>query len=191
MNELLGAGRSRSPEAAARRTRLRRVAAMGGMLAVVGGLVSLRATLAPSPGGALGSSGLAVPVNGTATSSSSAHPHRRHEHGSAANPSGPRAPANHRTAPTGRRQLLGNAFDVSYGTVQLRVTLDGSRITDITPVSLPQGGRSGDISSYAAPQLLREALAAQSAQIDTVSGASYTSAGYAESLQSALDKRGS
>ena len=72
--------------------------------------------------------------------------------------------------------------------MQVRVTLVGSRITDVTALSLPQGGHSGDISSYAGPQLRREALSAQSAGIDTVSGASYTSAGYARSLQSALDK---
>jgi uncharacterized protein with FMN-binding domain len=83
---------------------------------------------------------------------------------------------------------VGGAFDVSYGVVQVRVTLRGTRITDVSTVSLPRGGRSSDISSYAAPQLRREALSAQSAHIDTVSGASYTSAGYAESLQSALDK---
>jgi len=79
---------------------------------------------------------------------------------------------------------------VGYGVVQVRVSIADSKITDVTALSLPQGGRSGDISSYAAPQLRREAIAAQSAEIDTVSGASYTSAGYARSLQSALDKAG-
>ena len=86
--------------------------------------------------------------------------------------------------------IVGKAYDVNYGTVQVKVSITGSRITDITPMSLPQGGRSGDISTYAAPQLRREALSAQSAHIDTVSGASYTSAGYAMSLQSALDQSG-
>ena len=70
------------------------------------------------------------------------------------------------------------------------MTFAGTRITDITPLSLPEGGRSGDISQYAAPQLRTEALNAQSAQIDSVSGASYTSAGYAMSLQSAIDQTG-
>ena len=70
------------------------------------------------------------------------------------------------------------------------MTISGTRITDVTSMSLPEGGRSGDISKYAAPQLRREALTAQSAHIDSVSGASYTSAGYAMSLQSALDQSG-
>jgi uncharacterized protein with FMN-binding domain len=191
MSSFFGPGhRSRSPEAAIRRTRVRRAVAMGGMLAAVGGLVSVRATVTPSSGGALGASGLAVPVNGAATSSPTGQTHVRHGNGSASSPSSPRATATQH-APARRQQLLGDPFDVSYGVVQVRVTLDGNQITDVTPVSLPQGGRSGDISGYAVPQLLREALAAQSARIDTVSGASYTSAGYAESLQSALDKRGS
>jgi len=51
-------------------------------------------------------------------------------------------------------------------------------------------GRSQQINSEAAPILLQETLKAQSAQIDTVSGASYTSAGYVQSLQSALDQAG-
>jgi uncharacterized protein with FMN-binding domain len=87
------------------------------------------------------------------------------------------------------RVLVGNAYDVTYGVVQVKVAVRGRRITDVTAISLPRGGHSGDISRFAVPQLRREALAAQSARIDTVSGASYTSAGYARSLQSALDKR--
>jgi uncharacterized protein with FMN-binding domain len=53
---------------------------------------------------------------------------------------------------------------------------------------MPGGGHSGQVSSYAAPQLRSEALQAQSAQINTVSGATYTSEGYIQSLQSALDQ---
>ncbi|MDX6302616.1 MAG: hypothetical protein QOF53_3830 [Nocardioidaceae bacterium] len=86
--------------------------------------------------------------------------------------------------------MVGSAYDVGYGTVQVRVTLHGRRITGVTALRLPAGGRSSDISGYAAPRLRQEALSAQSAHIDTVSGASYTSAGYASSLQSALDRAG-
>jgi uncharacterized protein with FMN-binding domain len=85
---------------------------------------------------------------------------------------------------------VGKAYNVNYGIVQVKVQMKGNRITDVTPTSLPQGGHSSDISRYAAPRLRREALAAQSANIDAVSGASYTSAGYAKSLQSALDQAG-
>jgi uncharacterized protein with FMN-binding domain len=163
-----------STHLSARRTRLRRAAALGAMLTAVGGLVAVRSALTPPPTPAASSAGLASPVHGTGTRSPSGRPSQSSS--SAAS----RAPR--------RQQVLGNAYDVSYGTVQVRVTLDGRRITDVTAVTLPQGGHSGDISSYAAPALRREALSAQSAHIDTVSGASYTSAGYAQSLQSALDK---
>jgi FMN-binding protein len=161
--------------AALRRTRARRVVAFAGMLTVVGGLVGLRAALTPPPNQALGSSGLAVETGGS-SSAGGTSPTPRHASGGGST--------------TARRVIVGKAYDVSYGTVQVKVTITGSRITDVTAMSLPHGGRSGDISQFAAPQLRREALSAQSAHIDSVSGASYTSAGYAMSLQSALDQSG-
>ncbi len=72
--------------------------------------------------------------------------------------------------------------------MQVRIVMTGGRLTDVTAVHLTDSSsRSVSISAYAAPILRREALAAQSARIDTVSGASYTSQGYIQSLQSALD----
>jgi uncharacterized protein with FMN-binding domain len=170
-----------------RRSRLRRVAALGGMLAVVGGLVAVRTTLAPAPSQALAAPGLASAVDTPAaprSPSASGAPHRRTHHPSA-------APSTTSPVRPATRQVTGQAFDVGYGVVQVRVTLHGNRITEVRSLSLPQGGRSGDISSYAGPQLRREAISRQSARIDSVSGASYTSAGYARSLQSALDRSGS
>ena len=67
------------------------------------------------------------------------------------------------------------------------VTAAGGKITEVTAVQLPSQGRSGYISQSAAPILSGEAMSAQSASIDTVSGATYTSQAYAQSLQSALD----
>jgi uncharacterized protein with FMN-binding domain len=87
----------------------------------------------------------------------------------------------------GVRTVSGQPFDIGYGIVQVKVTLSGTRITDVIPVQLPSDGRSGSISSYALPKLRSEVIAAQSPNIDTVSGASYTSEGYARSVQSALD----
>jgi uncharacterized protein with FMN-binding domain len=72
--------------------------------------------------------------------------------------------------------------------VQVRAVLRGGRLVDVVPLHLTDSsGRSVSISAQAAPILRREALAAGSARIDAVSGASYTSAGYIQSLQSALD----
>ena len=87
------------------------------------------------------------------------------------------------------RTITGSAIDTQYGPVQLRVTFVGSRIVRIAPLQLPTGqSRDQEINSYAVPILNQEALRAQSARIDTVSGASYTSDGYAQSLQSAIDQ---
>jgi uncharacterized protein with FMN-binding domain len=73
--------------------------------------------------------------------------------------------------------------------VQVRITVSGGRISDITALQLPTDRRrSQQISQYAGPILRSEAIAAQSASIDTVSGATYTSQGYEQSLQSALDQ---
>jgi uncharacterized protein with FMN-binding domain len=85
----------------------------------------------------------------------------------------------------------GTAEQTRYGIVQVKVTVSGSRITDVSFVQLTAfDGRSQQINSYAAPILLQETLAAQSANINSVSGASYTSQGYVQSLQSALDQAG-
>jgi uncharacterized protein with FMN-binding domain len=85
----------------------------------------------------------------------------------------------------------GTAITTRYGVVQVQVTVAGSKITNVAFVQLTAfDGRSQRINSGAAPILLQETLSAQSAQIDSVSGASYTSAGYDESLQSALDQAG-
>ncbi|MPY56041.1 FMN-binding protein [Streptomyces spongiae] len=89
---------------------------------------------------------------------------------------------------TGTQNLTGNSVQTRYGPVQVRVTLKNGKLTDVTAVTYPQENpRDQQINDYAIPQLTREALAAQTADIDTVSGATYTSEGYRQSLQSALD----
>jgi uncharacterized protein with FMN-binding domain len=89
------------------------------------------------------------------------------------------------------RTIDGPAIDTRYGTVQVRVTLQGKRITDVKALQLPNDReRSQEISNAAGPLLRSEVLKAQSAHIDLLSGASYTSDGYARSLQGALDKAG-
>ncbi|POX49646.1 FMN-binding protein [Streptomyces sp. Ru71] len=92
---------------------------------------------------------------------------------------------------TGTRTVTGDSVDTRWGPVQVRVTVSGGRLTDITAVVYPtENPRDQEINSYAIPQLRREALDAQSADIDSVSGATYTSDGYKQSLQSALDSAG-
>jgi uncharacterized protein with FMN-binding domain len=90
---------------------------------------------------------------------------------------------------TGTKTVTGDAADTRYGPVQVKVTTVNGKITSVDAVQYPQNDpRDQEINSFAIPQLNQEALAADSASIDVVSGATYTSDGYAQSLQSALDK---
>ena len=84
--------------------------------------------------------------------------------------------------------MNGISIDTRYGRVQVQIVVRGKRITHAKAIDYPQsGGRDREISGYAIPQLEQETLTAQSASIDTVSGATYTSDGYRQSLQAALD----
>ncbi|RPF37411.1 FMN-binding protein [Streptomyces sp. TLI_185] len=104
--------------------------------------------------------------------------------------SAPSAPKTTSAAPTSR-SVTGATAQTKYGPVQVRITLTGSRITGAAAVQSPdETARSKDINSTAVPKLNQETLQVQSAHIDTVSGATYTSAGYKQSLQSALDQAG-
>ncbi|MFC5780560.1 MULTISPECIES: FMN-binding protein [Streptomyces] len=89
----------------------------------------------------------------------------------------------------GKRTLTGETVQTRYGPVQVEITVDGSKITAARAVKTPSGDRrSQDIASSSVPTLVQETLDAQSARIDTVSGATFTSEGYMTSLQSALDQ---
>jgi uncharacterized protein with FMN-binding domain len=92
---------------------------------------------------------------------------------------------------SGSGTALGDAEQTRYGSAQVRVTVSGGRITSIQAVQLQNGDpHSAQISSYAEPVLRQSVLSKQSAAVDTVSGATYTSLSYEASLQSALDKLG-
>lgn len=89
------------------------------------------------------------------------------------------------------KTVTGDAADTRYGPVQVQITVKNGKITAAQAVEYPQDSqRDEEINSYAVPVLNKEAVAASSASIDAVSGASYTSNGYMTSLQSALDKAG-
>ncbi|UQX88237.1 FMN-binding protein [Jatrophihabitans telluris] len=85
----------------------------------------------------------------------------------------------------------GQAISTRYGVVQVRITVRAKRITNAAFVQLTAfDGHSADINAQAGPILLEQTLSAQSAQIDGVSGATFTTDGYEQSLQSALDQAG-
>jgi len=85
--------------------------------------------------------------------------------------------------------FVGPVVNVSYGNVQVQITVSNGKITDATALQAPTG-RSDRFSSYAVPILRQQTLAAQSDQITGASGASYTSYGWYKSLQGALAKAG-
>ena len=87
--------------------------------------------------------------------------------------------------------VTGSVADTRWGPVQLVLTVQQGKITDVDVVQYPNGnGRDQEINQYALPVLVQETLTAQSAEIDMVSGATVTSEGYLASLQSALDQAG-
>jgi uncharacterized protein with FMN-binding domain len=100
--------------------------------------------------------------------------------GSGAQPSTPAA-----------RTVTGEVARTQWGPVQVELTVSGATIAKVSVLQYPDGnGTDQQISNYALPILIQETMDAQSSQIDMVSGATYTSNGYLQSLQSALDQAG-
>jgi len=90
---------------------------------------------------------------------------------------------------SGSGTYTGDAVDTRWGPVQVRITVQGGKITSSDAVQYPQNNdRDVQINGYALPILGQEAVQQQSASIDTVSGATVTSDGYLQSLQSAIDQ---
>jgi uncharacterized protein with FMN-binding domain len=155
-----------------RRSPIVLTATIAGVAAIVGfharepGLPSAAASAAPAAG-STGSSGATATTGSSGTTSGST------------------------AKTTGTRTATGDAIPTQYGNAQVRVTVTDGKITKIEALQL-QGNdpKSAQISAAAEPQLRQSALTKQSAAVDTVSGATYTSASYEQSLQSALDKLG-
>ena len=145
-------------------------------------------SIAPSSAAASVASGepttqpVAPTTNGAATRTPATTPTKT--------PAQPKAPSRS-AAPTTKAAsgtFLGSSAQTRYGPVQIKITYAAGRITGVVAVQLPSGrSRDAEINNYAVPILESETLAAQSANINSVSGATYTSDGYVRSLQSALD----
>jgi uncharacterized protein with FMN-binding domain len=83
----------------------------------------------------------------------------------------------------------GASEQTRFGNVQVKVTISGGKITEVTALQLTdREQRSVQISNYAAPILRQEVLSSQSASVSNVNGATYTTDGYLASVQSALDQ---
>jgi uncharacterized protein with FMN-binding domain len=95
------------------------------------------------------------------------------------------------TTTAGAGTVTGAVAQTRWGPVQVRITVSAGKIINVDVVQHPNGnGRDQEINSYALPVLLQETMSAQNANIDMVSGATVTSDGYVQSLQSALDQAG-
>ena len=146
---------------------VRVVLASAGTVVAVGGLVGTKAltghgtvAVAPEPG-----VGTPAPTTGTSAPGTS--------------------------APGAGATFTGDSVSTRYGDVQVEITVESGTISDIRVLAAPDGdSRSRSVSARAVPTLVSRALAAQSAHIDAVSGATFTSRGYETSLQSAIDKAG-
>ena len=99
------------------------------------------------------------------------------------------APAPAQTKIAANGTITGNTVQTRWGPVQLSATVSNGQITAIDALQYPSGdGRSMQISRYSIPVLTQQALSAQSANIQGVGGATYTTRGYQKSLQSIIDQ---
>lgn len=95
------------------------------------------------------------------------------------------------TAAGAATTVTGSVAQTRWGPVQVQLTVAGGRITDVSVIQYPhENGKDQQINARALPVLIDETISAQSASIDMVSGATVTSEGYLQSLQSALDRAG-
>jgi uncharacterized protein with FMN-binding domain len=107
--------------------------------------------------------------------------------GTAAPPSAADPPSAAESPAADGQTYDGRTISTPYGPVAVSITVKNGRITDVDAL-LPAYGHSGELTDKAGPRLRQQTLARQSAKVDTVSGATYTSEAYRQSLQSALDQ---
>jgi uncharacterized protein with FMN-binding domain len=127
-----------------------------------------------------------------AASASGASPAASASPGASASPASASASGQASPASTASRTAVGPSVYYDYGTLKVRVTVSGHRIVKVDLAALDDGSnpRSQFIDQQSIPMLEQEVLQAQSAKIQGVSGASYTSAGFDQSLQAALRSLG-
>jgi hypothetical protein len=91
--------------------------------------------------------------------------------------------------PADEHTVTGNVANTIYGPVQIQLVVKDTKIVKVSVLQQPRNTINDiQIGQFAFPRLIGETLTAQNAKIDSVSGATYTSGGYIESLQSAVDK---
>ncbi|MFD6697684.1 MULTISPECIES: FMN-binding protein [unclassified Microbacterium] len=171
------------------------------VLATLTGLVllfSYRTSLEAVAPAASGTAGTAKSTTGSATGTTSGSTSSGASSGSSTSASGSSSGSSSTTSgsgsattPTGLKDgtFTGQAADTRYGAVQVAITVSGGQITDVSVPQYPNTERRDEeINAQAIPILVSETKSAQSAQVDMVSGATFTSDGYTQSLQSAIDQ---
>lgn len=159
-----------------RSTRSRAIAGLSALLGGIGLLIAGKAATTSSA-----SMPPALPALPVLTAPPSAEVARPSESSVPASPS-------HGRPPSGPRTVDGDVVQTPYGPVQVAVVFDNGRIVDVRALQTPSDAEhSVRLAELATPVLRSEVLSAQSARVDSVSGATYTSAGYVQSVQYALD----
>ena len=153
---------------------------------------SSSASTPPVAGSGGSSSASTPPVAGSSGSSAASTPPSASSGSATSGSAGSGSPSTGQSAPGSTLKsgtFTGSTIQIPFGNVQVQVVVKGGRITDVQPLQMPTAhARSQMISQYVAPMLRQEVLQAQNAQINLVSGATYTSEAYAQSLQAALDQ---
>ncbi|ATO17086.1 FMN-binding protein [Micromonospora sp. WMMA2032] len=143
-----------------------------------------------SPGGATPSAAPSASAKPSAKPSADRKPASRGGTRTSSAPAAPKTTTKAPPKPT-TRTVTGPSVSYEYGSLQVRITLSGSRIVDATAIGMPLGGQSGQRSDDVQARYSGssgEVVAKQSANLSTVSGATYTSTAYKQSLQAAIDK---
>ncbi|MGW1797445.1 FMN-binding protein [Streptomyces sp. NPDC001984] len=162
---------------AARRTAILTTSTVAGLVLLLG--LKPHQTALPVIAGSGGSAAVAPPTSGSGAGQSS--PSSSAGESKSGSGSGGGAASTY----------TGAVEQTPYGPMQVAATFSHGKLTNVRALQTPNDSpHSQSLAAYAVPTLTQEALAAQSAQIQAVSGASYTSEGYMQSLQSALDKAG-
>ena len=152
----------------------RSVLVAAGTAVGVTAVVSYHATSPSTGAGLAASASKATTTSTTTTSTTSSSPTPESSTGSRS---------------SGTRSAVGESASFQYGELQVKVSEQAGRITNVSIVGFSIADQhSESIDEYAVPRLRQEVISAQSAHIDGVSGASYTSRAYEQSVQSALDK---
>jgi uncharacterized protein with FMN-binding domain len=145
------------------------------------------ATTAVISGGASGTS--STHANGSNSSgSNSSGSNSSGSNSSGSNSSGSNSSGSNSSG-SATKTVTGSVAQTQWGPVQVQLSVSNGSITKVTVLQYPNGNsRDVELANYSLPTLIRETIQSQSAQIDMVSGATYTSTGYIQSLQSALDQ---